>query len=63
MNYDLEVIDFKGDEIILKDKDNQLIYWPKDKLPQIPTVGQILNFSIGTNNKVEILNELLRTDN
>ena len=63
MNYELEVVDFKDDEVVLKDKKNRLIYWPKDNLPQIPSLGQILNFSIGATDKAELLNELLRTDN
>jgi hypothetical protein len=63
MNYELEVVDFKDDEVILKDKNNRLIYWPKNNLPQIPTIGQIITFSIGGTDKAELLNELLRTDN
>ena len=63
MNYELEVVDFKEDEVILKDKNNRLIYWPKDNLSQIPAIGQILNFSVGASDKSELLNELLHTDN
>jgi len=63
MNYELTVVDFKDDEVVLKDEENRLIYWPKDKLPQIPEIGQTLNFSIGTNSKAELLNELLNTEN
>ncbi|MDD2681031.1 MAG: hypothetical protein PHE20_02930 [Patescibacteria group bacterium] len=63
MNYELEVIDFKDDEVVLKDKNNRLIYWPKDNLSRIPVIGQMLNFSIGATDKTELLNELLHTDN
>ncbi|MBN2884353.1 hypothetical protein JXE04_00280 [Patescibacteria group bacterium] len=63
MNYELTVIDFKDDEVILQDKENRLIYWPKDKLLQIPEIGQTLIFSIGDNNKAELLNELLGMEN
>lgn len=63
MDYELTVIDFGGDEVVLQDKEKRLIYWPKDKLPQIPEIGQVLNFSIDTNSKAELLNELLRTEN
>lgn len=63
MNYELTVVDFRDDEVVLKDKENTLIYWPKNKLPQIPKIGQILNFAIDINNKAELLNELLSTEN
>jgi len=63
MSYELEVIDFKDDDVILRNKNNKLIYWPKSDLPQIPTIGQIISFSIGSTDKAELLNELLRTEN
>jgi len=62
MNYELTVAGFSDDQVILKDDNNSLIYWPKNKLPQIPFFWQKINFSIG-DNRAEILNELLRTDN
>ncbi|MGE5425661.1 MAG: hypothetical protein ACM3PZ_01125 [Bacillota bacterium] len=61
MEYELTVSGFSDDQVILKDKDNNIIYWPKDKLPQIPEIGQKLHFSIGTD-KAGLLNELLKTD-
>jgi len=62
MDYELVVVDFSGDQVVLKDHDNNLIFWPKDKLPQIPEIGQKIHFSIGTD-KASLLNELLLTDN
>ncbi len=62
MDYELTVAGFSAEQVILQDQDNNLIYWPKEKLPQIPEIGQKLNFSIGTN-KAGLLNELLRMDN
>lgn len=62
MNYELTVAGFSDDQVILQDQEKNLIYWPKEKLPQIPEIGQKLNFSIGTD-KAGLLNELLRTDN
>jgi hypothetical protein len=62
MNYELTVAGFSDDQIILQDDDKNIIYWPKNKLPKIPEIGQKINFSVG-NAKADILNELLRTDN
>ena len=62
MDYELTVAGFSADQVILEDKENNLIYWPKEKLPQVPEIGQKLNFSIGTD-KTALLNELLHTDN
>ncbi len=62
MNYELTVAGFSDDQVILRDQEKNLIYWPKEKLPQIPEIGQKLNFSIGTD-KAGLLNELLRMDN
>ncbi len=62
MDYELTVAGFSADQVILEDKESNLIYWPKEKLPQVPEIGQKLNFSIGTD-KTALLNELLHTDN
>jgi hypothetical protein len=62
MDYELKVAGFSQDQAILEDQDKNLIYWPKEKLPQIPEIGQILHFSIGTD-KTSLLNELLNMDN
>jgi hypothetical protein len=62
MNYELTVAGFSDDQVILQDQEKNIIYWPKEKLPQIPEIGQKLNFSIGTD-KAGLLNELLRMDN
>lgn len=62
MDYILVVAGFSDDQVILKDNENNIIYWPKEKLPQIPEIGQKINFSIGTD-KAGLLNELLQTDN
>lgn len=62
MNYELNVTGFSDDQVILQDENKNLIYWPKDKLPQVPELGQKLYFSIGQE-KTALLNELLRTDN
>lgn len=61
MDYEFTVDGFSSDQIILRDQNNNLIYWPKEKLPQIPEIGQKITFSIG-NDKARILNELLRAD-
>lgn len=62
MNYELTVAGFSDDQAILQDEDKNLIYWPKNKLSQIPEIGQKINFSVG-DEKADILNELLCTDN
>ena len=62
MNYELTVAGFSDDQVILQDQEKNIIYWPKEKLPQIPEIGQKLNFSIGAD-KAGLLTELLRMDN
>lgn len=68
MNYNLKVINFSEDDIIFEDEEKNIIYWPKNKLDQIPEIGDIIAFKIGENNSNsntkninprELLNELL----
>ncbi|NCB21103.1 MAG: hypothetical protein EOM88_04290 [Clostridia bacterium] len=68
MNYILKVINFTESDIIFEDEEKNIIYWPKNNVPQVPEIGEIINFKIGDeqitkNNKSinpqELLNELL----
>lgn len=68
MNYILKVINFTESDIIFEDEEKNIIYWPKNNIPQVPEIGEIINFKIGDeqitkNNKSinpqELLNELL----
>lgn len=63
MQYQLTVADFSDDQVVLRDEKGNLIYWPKDKLPQVPELGEKIVFSIGADDGSKILNELLKTDN
>lgn len=67
MEYLLTIQDFTSHQAILKDQDNNLIYWPKDKLPENAIIGQVISFSIeAKNDKKEenlakdILNEIFK---
>lgn len=69
MNYNLKVINFSEEDIIFEDEEKNLIYWPKNKVPQIPELGEVLSFKIGDEqinknqkdiNPRELLNELLK---
>lgn len=53
MEYLLTIKDFSSHQVILQDQDNNLIYWPKYKLPENAIIGQIISFKIGA----EINNE------
>jgi len=66
MEYPLIIKDLSSQQAILQDQDNNLIYLPKNKLPEALTVGQTLNLqvnfeSINSQNIIakEILNEIL----
>lgn len=66
MNYRLKVIDFSDDQVVLEDETKNIIYWPKEKLPAIPEIGQEIFFAINEQNKSqdpkELINELLKID-
>ncbi len=66
MNYDLIVKEINSSQAILKDRDNNLVYLPIEKLPKNINTGQVLNLQINleTTNRQnitakEIINELL----
>lgn len=70
MEYSLILKDLSSQQAILQDQDNNLIYLPKDKLPEELTIGQTLNLQInfesaGHENILakEILNEILGDKN
>ena len=46
MEYLLTIRDFSSHQAILQDQDNNLIYWPKDKLPEGAVIGQLISFKI-----------------
>ncbi|MFZ2310091.1 MAG: hypothetical protein WAW11_00940 [Patescibacteria group bacterium] len=46
MEYLLTIRDFSSHQAILQDQDNNLIYWPKDKLPKDAVIGQLISFKI-----------------
>ena len=66
MDYPLIIKDISSGQAVLQDQDNNLVYLPKDKLPENLTIGQTLNLQInfesdGKENILakEILNEIL----
>lgn len=46
MEYLLTIKDFSSHQAILQDQDNNLIYWPKDKLPKNSIIGQLISFEV-----------------
>ncbi len=62
MEFNLKIKKEENDKFILEDENNNLIYWPKDKIPQDLTVGDNLKISINQNSAKEILNEILTSD-
>lgn len=46
MEYLLTIKDFSSHQAILQDQDNNLIYWPKDKLPKNAIIGQLISFEV-----------------
>ena len=70
MEYSLILKDLSSQQAILQDQDNNLIYLPKDKLPEELTIGQTLNLQINFESAdhenilaKEILNEILGDKN
>lgn len=66
MNYSLVIEGLSSCQATLKDKDNNLIYLPLEKLPSNLKIGQTINLQINFEtanpkniNAKEILNELL----
>lgn len=66
MDYPLTIKEITSQKIVLKDDDDNLIYLPKNKLPENLAIGQTINLQINLNNTdkkndlaKEILNELL----
>lgn len=66
MNYRLKVISFSDDQVVFEDEAKNIIYWPKENLPEIPEIDQEIIFSINeqTQNQdpKELINELLKID-
>lgn len=50
MEYLLTIKDFSSQQVILQDSDNNLIYWPKDKIATQAIIGQLISFKIEENN-------------
>ncbi len=46
MEYLLTIRDFSSHQAILQDQDNNLIYWPKNKLPDNAVIGQLISFRV-----------------
>ncbi len=70
MEYPLTIKDLSSQQAILQDNDNNLIYLPKDKLPEKLAIGQILNLQINFESDnhrkflaKEILNDILGNKN
>lgn len=63
MDQNLKVIGFSDDQVILENEEKDIIYWPKNKLPLVPEIGQKIKFSINSsanNNQAHnVINELL----
>jgi hypothetical protein len=69
MLYRFIVAGFEADQVVLKDESDEIIIWPKNKLPENISVGSSLYFDIhNQKNLVEsdpqlaknILNEILK---
>lgn len=62
----LKVIDFSDDQVVFENSDKDIIYWPKNKLPKVPEIGQEITFFIDSIEKKhqakDIINELLKTN-
>ena len=65
----LTIDQFEGEKAFLKTAENEMIIWPKKKLPADYKEGATLYFKISENNKddsspnaKEVLNELLKTE-
>jgi len=70
MEYPLIIKDLTSQQAILQDNESNLVYLPKNKLPENLTIGQILNLQInfesarsGNIIAKEILNEILGDKN
>ncbi len=70
MEYPLIIKDLTSQQAILQDNESNLVYLPKNKLPENLTIGQILNLQINfesarSENIIakEILNEILGDKN
>ncbi len=50
------------DKVILEDEKNNLIYWPKDKLPENIKEGEKIKISINQPSAKELLNEILKKE-
>lgn len=71
MNIELTIDRIENGQAVLKTKDEQTIYWPKDKLPTNSAEGMVLNFTLvsdemreqeGKQKAKDILNEILDTN-
>lgn len=69
MLYSFIVSGFEADQVILKDEADEIVVWPKDKLPQGISLGSKLYFSIHPQKDLiaddpqlakNILNEILK---
>ncbi|MEI7620563.1 MAG: hypothetical protein WCJ57_03250 [Candidatus Falkowbacteria bacterium] len=69
MLYRFIVFGFENDQVILKDESDEIIVWPKSKLPQDISVGSSLYFNISPQKDLaendpqlakNILNEILK---
>lgn len=59
MEIKLTVKQIKGDEVLLKDENNQIVKWPLNMLPHNPKPGEVFYFNINKNRAKDILNEIL----
>lgn len=71
MLIELTIDRFENEKAILKTENNEIIVWPKNKLPKNSKEGSIIAFSIADSNDQKnnnkqlaknILNEILNTD-
>ncbi len=64
MEQKLKVMGFSDDQVIFENEERNIIYWPKNKLPLVPEIGQEVIFYINSKNTninpPDIINELLK---
>lgn len=59
MEIKLTVKLIKGNEVLLKDENNQIVKWPLNMLPHNPKLTEVFYFNINKNRAKDILNEIL----
>lgn len=60
----LKVIGFSDDQVIFENDTKDIIYWPKNKLPLVPEIGEKITFYINSKetnaSPHDVINKLLK---